>query len=114
MIKEEELNLSIKEMMKNLQLAEVSCASSVQFERDLPTDIAMELFDFYEYVVERSFDGLSDLLARFFCRDNCFYACIDAVCSLDLTTLQTEEISVSESDENCFTLSFKMEGGDGR
>ena len=113
-IKEEELNLSLKEMMKNLQLAGVNCASSVQFEKDLPADVAMKLFDFYEYVVENAFDGLGYLLARFFCRDNCYYACIDAVCSLDLTTLQTEEISVSESDENCFTLSFKMEGGDGR
>jgi len=86
----------------------------VQFEKDLPAGVAMKLFDFYEYVVENSFDGLSYLLARFFLRDNCYYACIDAVCSLDLTTLQTEEISVSESDENCYTLSFKMEGGDGR
>lgn len=111
MIKEEELNLSIQEMMKNLQLAGIACASSVQFERDLPTDIAMGLFDFYEYVVERSFDGLSDLLARFFCRDNCFYACIDAVCSLDLTVLQTERISVSKSDENCYTLSLALKGG---
>jgi len=114
LIKEEELNLSIKEMMKNLQIAGVSCAASVQFERDIPSDVVMQLFDFYEYVVENAFDGLKYLLARFFCRDNCYYACIDAVCSLDLTALQTEEISVSESDENCFTLSFKMEGGDGR
>ena len=81
---------------------------------DLPAGTAMKLFDFYEYVVENAFDGLNYLLARFFYRDNCYYACIDAVCSLDLTALQTEEISVSESDENCFTLSFKMEGGDGK
>ena len=112
-IKEAELNLSLKEMMKNLQLAGVNCASSVQFEKDLPTGVAMKLFDFYEYVVENAFDGLNYLLARFFYRDNCYYACIDAVCSLDLTTLQTEEISVSESNENCYTLSFVMEGGAG-
>jgi hypothetical protein len=69
-IKAEELNLSLKEMMKNLQLAGVNCASSVQFEKDLPADVAMKLFDFYEYVVENAFDGLSCLLARFFCRNN--------------------------------------------
>ncbi len=113
-IKEEELNLSLKEMMRNLQLAGVNCASSVLFEKDLPADVAMKLFDFYEYVVENALDGLSYLLARFFYRDNCYYACIDAVCSLDLTTLQTEEISVNESDENCYTISFKTEEGDGR
>jgi len=113
-IKEEELNLSLKEMMRNLLLAGVNCASSVQFEKDIPTDVAMKLFDFYEYVVENAFDGLSYLLARFFCRDNCYYACIDAVCSLNLTTLQTEEISVSESDENYYTLSLKLEGGDSK
>ena len=89
-------------------------AFSVQFEKDLPADVAMKLFDFYEYVVENAFDGLNCLLARFFCRDNNFYACMDAVCSLDLTTLQTEEVSVSKSDENCYTLSLKIEGGDGR
>ena len=113
-IKEEELNLSIKEMMRNLQLTGVDCASSVQFEKGLPAGVAMKLFDFYEYVVENAFDGLNFLLARFFYRDDCFYACIDAVCSLDLTMLQTDEISVSESDENCYTLSFKVEGGDGK
>ena len=113
-IKSEELNLSIKEMMRNLELAGIHCASSVQFEKDLPADVAMKLFDFYEYVVEKAFDGLSYLLARFFYRDNSFYACIDTMCSLDLTTLQTELIFVSKSEENCYTLSFKMEGGDGR
>lgn len=113
-IRKEELNLSIEEMMKNLHLAGVNCASSVQFEHDLPADVVMKLFDFYEYVVENAFDGLSSLLARFFYRDNSFYACIDAVCSRDLTALQTETIAVSESDENCYTLSFKVEGGVGK
>ena len=74
----------------------------------------MRLFDFYEYVVESAFDGLRSLLARFFYRDNSFYACIDAVCMLDLTTLQTNNISVSKTDENYYTLSFKLEGGVGK
>lgn len=113
-IKEEELTLSIREMIKNLQLAGIQGACSVQFDRDLPADTAMQLFDFYEHVVENAFDGLTSLLARFFCRDNCFYACVDAVCSLDLTALQTESFSVSLQEENCYTISFKLEGGDGR
>jgi hypothetical protein len=110
-IKEEELNLSIKEMLKNLQLAGINCAFSVQLEKELPADVAMKLFDFYEFVVENAFDGLNDLLARFFCRDNDFYACLDVRCSMDLTALQTEQIAVSESEENCYTISFKLEGG---
>ena len=113
-IKEEELSLSLKEMVKNLQLAGVSSAFSVQLEKDLPANAAMKLLDFYEHVVENAFDGLSYLLARFFYRDNCYYACIDAVCEFDLTGLQTEEVSVSISDEGCYTISFKIEGGDGR
>ena len=100
--------------MKNLQLAGIQCASSVQFDKELPTDVAMKLFDFYEYVVENAFEGLRSLLARFFCRDGSFYACIDAVCSLDLTTLQSGSISVSRTDENYYTLAFKLEGGDGK
>jgi len=110
-IKEEELNLSIQEMMKNLQLVGINCAGSVQFGRDLPAEVTMKLIDFYEYVVENSFDGLEELLARFFCRGNIFYACVDAVCRLDLMPLQSDSISVSTSDENCYTLSFKAEGG---
>lgn len=111
LIKEEELSLSIKEMMKNLQLVGVNCAGFVEFEKDLPTDVAMQLFDFYEYVVENAFDGLNSLLARFFFRDGQFYACIDAVCSQDLTVLRSEQIDVSVSEENCYTLSFMLEGG---
>lgn len=113
-IKEEELNLSIKEMMKNLQIAGVSCAASVQFERDIPSDVVMQLFDFYEYVVENAFDGLTYLLVRFFSRDRGFYCCVDAVCSLDLTAFATDTVSVCVTDENYYTLSFKAEGGDGK
>ena len=113
-IREEELKLSIEEMAKNLQLVGVRCAASVQLGRDIPSDVVMKLFDFYEYVVESAFDGLSWLLARFFCRDNGFYCCVDAVCSIDLTSLQTDEVSVSMSDEGTYTLSFRAEGGDGR
>ena len=112
-INEEELNLSIKEMMKNLQFAGVSCAASVQVGKVIPSGVVMKLFDFYEHVVENAFDGLTYLLARFFKRDNSFYACVDAVCSLDLTALQSDSVSVSVSDHNYYTLSFKTEGGDG-
>ena len=74
----------------------------------------MKLFDFYEYVIENAFDGLNFLFARFFSRDEKFYACIDAVCSFDLMFLQSENISVDRTDDDCYTLSFSVEGGDGR
>jgi len=113
-IKAEELELSIGEMMKNLRLAGVCCAVSVELDQDLPEHVAMALFDFYAYVVEKAYEGLESLLARFFCRDNAFYVCVDAVCHLDLQKLQTDRIAVSKSEDNCYTLSFKMEGGDGK
>ena len=110
-IKKEELSLSLKEMMNNLELSGITCASVVQFEKDVPSDVAMRLFDFYEFVVESSFDGLTFLLARFFYRDGYYYACIDAVCTIDLKALENDEISVSVSDENCYTLSLRIKGG---
>ncbi len=114
MITAEELDLSIREMMKNLQIAGVNCAGAVQLEGCIPSDTVMQLFDFYEHVVENAFDGLRFLLARFFIRDHSFYACVDTVCSLDLTALASERISVSVTEDNCYTLSFKAGGGDGR
>jgi len=111
-IKAEELKLSLGEMMRNLQLAGITCGCAVQIENDIPSDIAMKLFDFYEYITENAFDGLSSLLARFFCRDNCYYACVDVVCSLDLTKLKSEQITVSVSDKNYYTLSFRVKEGD--
>ena len=39
---------------------------------------------------------------------------VDAVCSRDLTALASDVVSVSETDENYYTLSFKAEGGDGK
>ena len=114
MIKEEEMNLSIKEMMNYLQIAGVTCAASVQFERDIPSDVVMQLIDFYENVVENAFDGLTNLLARFFSRDDSFYCCVDAVCSLNLTAFANDAVSVSVMDENYYTLSFKIEGGEGK
>ena len=111
MIKEEELDLSIREIMKNLRLAGVVCAASVQFDMDLPADVVMKLFDFCEYVIESAFDGLERLLARFFFREGCFYCCVDAVCSFDLTSLRSDSVSVSLSDDNYYTISFKTKGG---
>lgn len=111
-IREAELELSLREMMNSLLSAGIECAATVEFGRDLPAEIAMRLFDFYEYVLEHAFEGLSSLLARLFYRDGCFYACIDAVCTTDLTVL--EHVAVSKTDENCYTLSLKIEGGEGR
>jgi hypothetical protein len=111
MIKGEELSLSIREMMKNLQIAGINCASSVQFDQDIPSEAVMKLIDFYEFVVEQAFDGLTYLLARFFSRDGSFYCCVDAMCSFDLTELASDTVSVSVTDENYYTLSFKAEGG---
>ena len=71
----------------------------------------MALLDFYEYVVEQAFDGLSSLLARFFCRESRFYACIDVLCSLDLSGLQKPGVSVSLTDENYYIISYIVEGG---
>lgn len=114
MLKVSELELSIQEMMKNLKVTGVNCASSVQFDTDVPSDVVMQLFDFYEYVIENTFDGLTYLLARFFARDKSFYVCVDAVCSHDLTALATDTITVSVTDENCYTISFKTEGGESK
>ena len=113
-VKEEELKHSIGEMVKNLQLAGINSACSVQFNRSLPADVVMKLIDFYEYVIEKSFDGLEYILVRFFYRNSNYYCCLDTVCSLDLTSLKTDKISVSMSDENYYTLSFVAEGGDGK
>jgi len=113
-IKTEELKLSLGEMMKNLSLSGISCACTVQFDDDVASSIAMQLFDFYEYVVENTFDGLTGLLARFFSRDGSYFACIDVCCSLDLTNLKKENLTVSVSEENCYTLSFQVKEGDGK
>lgn len=113
-INEDELNLSIDEMMRSLKLTGVSCAASVQLDNDVSSDVMMQLFDFYEYVVENAIDGLASLLARFFSRDGSFYCCVDAVCSLDLTALATDTVSVSVTEDNYYTLSFRTEGGNGK
>ena len=113
-IKAEELGLSFDEMMKNLSMAGIQCACALQMKGDIPSNIAMQLFDFYEYVAENAFDGLKSLLARFFCRDGVYYACVDVVCSLNLACLKRDNLTVSVSEENCYTLSFKVEEGDGK
>ena len=113
-IKVKELELSLNEMMKNLRLVGVTCACSIDLEEDIPSNVAMQFLDFYEYVVENAFDGLESLLTRFFIRDNEFYACVDVVCSLDLTQLDDGDITTSISEGNCYTLSFKAKEGDGK
>ena len=110
-IKAEELDVSIREMMKNLQIAGVNCAASVQLDDDIPSNVVMQLFDFYEYVVENTFDGLSCLLARFFGRDDGFYACVDVVCSKDISDIANDMILVNIADDGSYTLSIKVEGG---
>ena len=38
----------------------------------------------------------------------------DVVCSIDLTEYQSEDIFVDKTDDDCYTLSCSMEGGDVR
>lgn len=106
-----ELELSINEMMKNMHLAGIQCAAMVQLDRPMPAGAVMELFDFYEAVVEYAFDGLESLMARFFLRDGCYYGCVDAVCTIDLRELASSRVAVSLEEENCYTLSMRIEGG---
>ena len=68
----------------------------------------------FESVVEYAFDGLDSLLARFFYRAGRYYCCVDVTCSLDLTGFRSDHVSVSQSDENCYTLALSIEGGDGK
>lgn len=110
-IKAEELELSVAEMIRNLQLTGVTCASSVELDRDIPAETVMELLDFYEYVVEGAFDGLQSLLARFFNRGSSFYCCVDAVCSFDLSGFAGDGVMVSIAEEDHYTLAFRTEGG---
>lgn len=110
-IQPEEFELSIGELVKNLQLAGIRCAGSVQLDRTLPADAAVKLFDFFEYVAENAFDGLSALLARFFCRDGDFYACVDAVSTADLRGLAGEGIVFADSGDGCATLTLCVKGG---
>lgn len=103
-----ELELSINEMMRNMQLAGINCAGSVQLDCPMPAQVVMQLFDFYESVVEYAFDGLHSLVTRLFLRDGYYYACVDAVCDTDLTVLASESIGVSVSEDNYYTLSLRL------
>lgn len=106
-----ELELSINEMMKNMQLAGIRCAGSVQLDRPMPAQVVMKLFDFYEAVVEHAFDGLHSMMTRFFLRDGWYYACVDAVCDTDLTVLASDTVGVSLSEDGCYTLSLRIREG---
>ncbi len=112
-IKEEEFNLSVCEMTKNLQLTGINSACLVQFGKELPVDIAMQLFDFCQTIVEDAFDGLEQFLVRFFCRENSYYCCVDIISSLDLSYLESEKITVSQFGKHCYTVSLHLEGGEG-
>jgi hypothetical protein len=105
-IKVNELELSIAEMLKNLRMAGINCAASVQLGKDLPSETVMKLFDFYEYVVENAFDGLTYLLARFFCRQDGCYCCVDALCSLDLTRLQWNLLIILQTKPHNLQVNF--------
>lgn len=66
-----ELTLCFGETMDALELSGITCGYYIAFEGVLPASMVMELYDFYEEVMEKAYDSLRAILIRIYENKNC-------------------------------------------
>lgn len=106
-----ELSLCFAETMDNLKLSGVDCGCYIAFEHELPAKTAMAFYDFYERVIEASYNGLRSILIRIFENGDCTAISLDVSCEADLSSLQSESVSVSYDKDEGYSLVLRVPKG---
>ena len=87
MISERELELCLEESFDNLKLYGVRCSFYIKTGGDVPADAAMKIYDFFEDVTEKAFEGLRSMMLRVFVKHEKYICCIDIDSDADLSAI---------------------------
>lgn len=111
MISVEEFNLSVNEVLKNLQFSEMDCACSIQLESQVKNDIIINMFDYFYYILDKVSLLSERILIRFFRRNHIYYVCVDAISRSNLTNISIQNVDVYSSDDNEYTFVYQCQRG---
>ena len=109
-----ELELCFEETMRNLEL-NGTAASFSSAVKEISSDTAMRIYDFYEAVIEESLDSLSALAATLKQKNEKLVFSISAECEADLgETARCHGAEAEQDFDGAWLLSFSAKGGEGR
>lgn len=117
-----ELELCFEETVRNLELYGADAGFLLKQEGNIPSDVkmipreaAMQIYDFYEAVIEAALDHLSALAAVLRCDGDRLYLSISAECEADLSeTAKCYGAEAEQDFDGAWLLSFSVRGGGGR
>ncbi|MDY3920520.1 MAG: hypothetical protein SOZ59_16250 [Candidatus Limivivens sp.] len=109
-----ELELCFQETIRNLEINGVSACFSSDI-KEISSESAMKIYDFYEAVIEASMDSLSALAAALRQKGEELMLSISAECREDLKETASHYGAEAEQDfDGSWLLSFLVEGGGSR
>lgn len=108
MLHPREISLCFDETIENLELSGITCGYYMGLTKELPVTIAMALYDFYERIIEATYDSLNSILIRIYENDTHISISIDVSCDCDLSYLQSETISVISNGNREYSILMRI------
>ncbi|MCQ2580481.1 MAG: hypothetical protein MJ159_07285 [Treponemataceae bacterium] len=110
-IEARDLELCFEEMMENLKLIGINTGCFVNCGEKLSMWAATSIFDFYEYVIETSFNCLSAIMVRVYKSNSSLFVCIEAAAAKDLKEILDKNITIQVDEDGIFQIFLKLQGG---
>ena len=110
MISERELELCLEESFDNLKLYGVRCSFYIKTGGDVPADAAMKIYDFFEDVTEKAFEGLRSMMLRIFVKQDRYFCCLDLDSDADLSAISStiKDVVYSRDEDGIDELTMNI------
>ncbi|MGI6096052.1 MAG: histidine kinase N-terminal 7TM domain-containing protein [Lachnospiraceae bacterium] len=108
-----ELEFCIEETIRSLEWNHVD-ASFATVVKEIPSDEAMQMYDFFEAVIEKTMEGLSAFTVNVRQKNQRISLCMNVVCETNVTEIARRYGAEAEQDFDGSWLLVFTPGGDGR
>lgn len=109
-----ELELCFEETMRYLRAYGVLCSWRAEGEKEVAGETAMQIFDFYEKVLEKTLGGISALYCFFSVKKESVELSVNVECEADLSGCILPQGSRTEQDlDGSWVISYSVDNGTG-
>lgn len=105
-----ELALTFGESISNLELYGVSCGFQMELSAPVAAAQMMEMYDFFEEIVERSLDSMSAVTVRISKSGGALFITVNTDANADFSTLSGDTTTVQRDEDGEWQLAMRLGG----
>lgn len=106
-----ELELSIRESINSLETCCVACGFISEITEYVPAADVIEMYDFFEQIVERSLDCADSLMVRVSIKSNLINFSVDTDADSDFYDLVSDNVTVVQDEDDEWKLTLRLKTG---